>query len=1079
MSMGIDERYRFGLDLGTNSIGWAAVKLDENGEPCGVLDMGVRIFPDGRNPMDKTSNAVERRVARGARRRHDRCLKRRDDLMQALVEFGLMPRDEAERNVLERLDPYALRACALDQRLEPHKLGRALFHLNQRRGFKSNRKAAGGEDESEAKKTRAEISALRGSIEESGARTLGEFLARRHEKDEPVRARPGLDLYPDRAMYESEFDAIRASQEPLHDLSPEQWDELRDRIIFFQRPLKAVDPGWCQLEHGEKRAAKALPIAQEFRMLQEVNNLKLRVGADPERTLDDGERGRAMARLRSGKDIKLSVGKDNKPAKLTQDLGLPSGAVFNLARGGRKSVEEDATTKRLAKLFGSRWLSLPLDERNEVVKFMLETEEPEAVRRKAVDEWGLTEAQAEAVANVSLPDGYLHLSEKAIRNLLSHLEKGLVYSDAARDAGYHHSDFRSGEALDRLPYYGEVLPRDVVGANTDKDADKDGEPARYGRIGNPTVHIGLGQLRRVVNGLIGAYGKPDEVVVELARDLKSNREQKQNYERRQREGGERNERFRNDLESAEVPVTSDVLRKLHLWEEQGPPQARVCPYTGAALSFDMVVSSATEVDHILPFSRTLDDSSANKIVCVAAANRDKGDRSPFKAFGHNPAGYDYQSILDRAAKLPGNKRWRFDQDAMDRFKDEAGFLDRQLNETRYLSRTARSYLAHLYDEKTEGRQRVRVVPGRMTALLRRGWGLEGMLRANEDGEIVRKQRNDHRHHAIDAFVVANTTQGLLQRFARAAGSSRGPEEKLTKVAGDARPWKGFDRKELRPFLDRMVVSYKPDHGARGAKDKSKTTTTGQLHNETAYGLIEFSENRPSIVVVRKKLSDFKRRGDIDAVRDTTLRAALLELWDKVHWEGGKAADFAEKAATKGVPLGRHHRPAQSVRVVENLNVVAIRDGDGRPLKGYKPDSNAFADIWEMRDRSKNWKIVVVSTFDANQPDFHIEKFRPTTARGKHRGKPDPAAKWLMRLHKDDMGALGSGPDRRIVRVRQIWSGTVVLDDHNEADVDARERKGEMDRSKSGYSARRLREEGFRRIGVDEIGRVRDPGPLTH
>ncbi len=1078
MSTGIDERYRLGLDLGTNSIGWAAVKLDENGEPCGVLDMGVRIFPDGRNPTDKTSNAVERRVARGARRRRDRYLKRRDDLMQALVEFGLMPRDEAERKALERLDPYALRARALDHPLEPHELGRALFHLNQRRGFKSNRKAAGGEDESEAKKTRAEINALRGSIEESGARTLGEFLAQRHERDEPVRSRPGAGLYPDRAMYESEFDLIRAAQEPHHDLSPEQWVELRDRIIFLQRPLKAVEPGWCQLEQREKRAAKALPIAQEFRMLQEVNNLKLRVGIDPERSLCEGERKRVLKRLRSGKDIKLGEGKDNKPAKPTRDLGLPSGAVFNLARGGRKSVEEDATTKRLMRekgregreLFGSRWLSLPLDERNEIVKFMLETEDPEAVQRKAVDEWGLTDAQAEAVANVLLPDGYSNLSEKAIRKLLPYLEAGRVYSDAVVDAGYpHHSDFRNTDAHERLPYYGEVLERDVVGADPKKDPDKDGEPARYGRIGNPTVHIGLGQLRRVVNRLIEAHGKPEDMVVELGRDLKMNREQKQDYERRQREGGERNEQLRKDLESTEQEVTPDVLRKLRLWEEQGPVQARICPYTGKTISFDMAVSAATEVDHIFPFSKTLDDSIANKVVCIAAANRDKGDRSPYEAFGHNPSGYDYQSILDRAAKLPANKRWRFDQDAMDRFENEAGFLDRQLNETRYLSRTARTYLAHLYDEKSEHSRRVRVIPGRMTALLRRGWGLEGMLRVNEDGVIVGKQRDDHRHHAIDAFVVANTTQGLLHRFADAAGSSRDAEEKLAKVAGGVHPWKGFDRKQVRPFLNDIVVSYKPDRGI-----------AGQLHNETAYGLIAFSENRPSIVVVRKKLPDFKRRGDIDAARDTTLRAALLELWDKVHWEGGKAADFAEKAANEGVLLGGCRRPVRSVRIVENLNVIAIRDGDGRPYKGYKPDSNAFADIWEMRDKS--WKIVVVSTFDANQRrdasqrKLGIEKTRPATARGKYRGKPDPAAKWLMRLHKDDMGVLGSGPDRRIVRVRQIWSGQVILDDHNEADVDARERKGELDRRKSGYSAKRLREEGFRKIDVDEIGRVLDPGP---
>ena len=121
------KKYRLGLDLGTNSIGWATVRVDENGEPCGVLDMGVRIFPDGRDEQSKTSNAVDRRVARGQRRRRDRYLKRRGELMDALVEFGLMPQDESERKDMERCDPYPLRARGLDQPLEPFELGRALF----------------------------------------------------------------------------------------------------------------------------------------------------------------------------------------------------------------------------------------------------------------------------------------------------------------------------------------------------------------------------------------------------------------------------------------------------------------------------------------------------------------------------------------------------------------------------------------------------------------------------------------------------------------------------------------------------------------------------------------------------------------------------------------------------------------------------------------------------------------------------------------------------------------------------------------------------------------------------------------
>ncbi len=1064
--------YRLGIDLGTNSLGWAAVELDSDGKPCGIVDMGVRIFSDGRGGRGKASNAANRRIARGQRRRRDRYLRRRSQLMDALVEFGLMPENESKRKALESIDPYELRAQALDKPLKPFELGRALFHLDQRRGFKSNRKVD-GKDENEAKKTLEEISELRKSMEESGARTLGEHLAWRHGRGETVRARPGHGLYPDRAIYEQEFDAIRMEQQRCQSLSDEQWDRLRD-VIFFQRPLKPVDPGWCQFEfeNGERRAARALPVFQEFRMLQEVNNLRALVGTDPERPLDEGERERALKRLRSGQDIELRT-EDGKLAKPTLDLGLPPGTTLNLSAGGRNAIKGDETTAKLKKpaMFGKRWLTLKLVERNEIVKFLLESEEPEAVRRKAKNEWGLSDERAKAVSNVSLVSGYGSLSEKAIAKILPHMEKGRGYSDAVIDAGYsHHSDFRSEEALERLPYYGKVLERDMVGADPSKDP-KDGEAERYGRFPNPTVHIGLNQLRRVVNRLIDVYGKPEEIVVELARDLKSNERERLRYAAQRKEGEKRNKRFREMLESA-ADDTPNTRFKLRLWEEQGPQQARVCPYTGRQLSFEMVVSNQTEIDHILPFSRTLDDSIANKVVCMADANRKKGDKSPHKAFGHSPDGYDYDAILTRAADLPPNKRWRFQPDAMERFKDEREFLDRQLNETRYLSRTARTYLARLYAEKAEKSERVRAVPGRMTALLRRGWDLHNMLSVDEtDGK--RKQRNDHRHHAIDAFVVANTTQGLLQQFACAAASRRYVEKNLAAVAKEALPWEDFHRNQLKPFLDRLVVSHKPDHGSRGVRGK----TTGQLHEETAYGLVEFSKDGTSRVVRRKNIADVvgpaKKLAEVpkklNPIRDDALRKALLELWNEVQAEGGGKPDFVEKAATEGVLLNGRRQIVRRVRMIEHQTVIPISDRDGKPYKAYMSGSNEFADVWRMRDGS--WKIVVIPTFHANQPDFDIEKFRPRTARGKkHKGKPDPTAKRLMRLHKGDMGALGEGRERRIVWVRQIivrqMRGSIVLSNHHEA----------SDQQESEYSASTLLSLGFRKISVDEIGRVTDPGP---
>jgi len=305
--------------------------------------------------------------------------------------------------------------------------------------------------------------------------------------------------------------------------------------------------------------------------------------------------------------------------------------------------------------------------------------------------------------------------------------------------------------------------------------------------------------------------------------------------------------------------------------------------------------------------------------------------------------------------------------------------------------------------------------------------------------------------------VANTTQGLLQRFASAAAAGHDVAGRLAALVPC--PWQEFRRGDLRLYLDRMVVSHKPDHGTRGVRGK----TTGQLHNETAYGLVEPVGDDAWTVVVRKPLSALKIPGDLAAVRDPALRAALLELWERVKAEGGRPADFAERAAAEGVRLSGKVQRVRRVRVLDTQRVIPIKDHEGHPYKGYVPGGNEFAEVWCMPNGE--WKLVVASTFDANQPGFNPAHLRP-----------HPAAKRLARLHRDDMGALGHGQNRHVVQVRKITAARagvyVVLDDHNEANVPARVGK---DMKENRYSARQLKRHGFRKVGVDEIGRLIDPG----
>jgi len=1065
------ENYRLGLDLGTNSIGWALLRLDEHGVPCGLLDFGAHIFHDGRDPTSQQSLTADRRVARSARRRRDRYLQRRRLLQALLLDYGLLPISRDERKDLGRQDPYTLRARALDGPLEPYELGRTLFHMNQRRGFKSNR-LSGEEDEKERGKIAERIGKLREEIDPGtpGRRTLGEWLHRRHARHKPVRFRPeSATFYPTREMYEEEFDAIRKMQEQNQTLTPSQWDALRT-IIIHQRPLKPVEVGRCSLDPSEPRAHKALPLAQEFRIYQEVNNLRIcEPGQRKERPLREDERETLVQILLGGTDVQFS--------SLAKKIGVDERTRINLASEKRKKLDGDATAKKLGNknIFGRRrWNQLSGESgvredtrhrQNEIVKALLDqNRNDDELIATARREWGLDEEAASGLCRVRLPQGTVHLGETALRRVTPELARGLRYDEAVRLHYPHHSDLSGDGQSSELPYYGKFLPRYVVGGGKEGD-----EAARHGRIGNPTVHIGLNRVRKLVNELIGVHGKPDSIVIELARDLKNSLEDRKEISKRQAEAQEANEEREKTITGAKVQPTPLMMRKIRLWEEQAVGSTKQCPFCGGNISINQALSEKTEIEHLLPFSKTLDDSMANKVLAHTECNRRKGNRSPIEAFGAEKSGkYEYAGILERARRLPGNKAWRFNEDAMERYeREERGFLNRQLNETRYISRVAREYMTSICPK-----EKVYVVTGQLTAMLRGKWGITtGKLLG--DGDIAderSKNRNDHRHHAVDALVIALTSRSLLQRVATLAGQNReaGIERLL---ANFPKPWEGFSHEEIRQRLARVVVSHRPEHGL-----------AGQLHNATAYGMIRrleegkepFSNDKYQVVVTKPLASPKPQPKLLDAVRDDGLKKALNKLWNSVDkTESGKPAEkwkkFTKRAASPG-ELGKFgfsgaKHGVRRVRVTENLTVHPLpRKG---LYKAVKPDSNAFMDVFEMPNGK--WQAVTITRLAANAPDFQ---------RRHNKLRPHPAARRIARLFAGDMVAITENGEGNIYRIQKLSGQQVIFAPHNEANADQRNRDGDDPFKLTGKSVNALRSLGFRKIHVDILGRVRDPGPRS-
>ena len=743
-------KYRLGIDVGTNSLGWAALKLDENGAPSEILKSGVRIFTDGRDPKSLSSLKATRREKRQARRGRDRYLQRRRYLISELITHRLMPEDEIQRKALVLLDPYEIRTKALDQEVDPYEIGRALFHLNQRRGFKSNRKTADGE----SGVVKQSVEKLQSELQATGSRTIGEFLAKKHTDSLPVRARRQgskktdlYDFYPNRQMLEDEFDAIWSAQSKFNAsiFTTAAYEKIKE-VIFYQRPLKPQIPGKCTLLPDEFRAPKALPSFQNFRIFQELNNLEW---------IDQFGRGNsvvkhphvrnqiASALERSQKRTFKQIGAILKKAGLA-----PSEADFNLKSVLRDHLDGNLTSYKLAnkKFFGERWHSLSLEEQDSIVELLLDdTKDDEVVLDRLRKDWGLTEEQSEQVLNVSLPDGFSSLSKAAIDRILPIMEdQGLLYFDAVVEAGFpSHSVFGwSGDLLDNLPYYGEVVAGHVMPGSGELT---DSPEKRYGAIANPTVHIAMNQVRRVLNDLFRVFGKPEEISIEVGRDLPLGVEGKRNLEKRQKENQDKNDAARKTLSELKQLDSRQNRQRVQLWTElNSDPTQRRCPFSGKQISLSSLFTDNVEIEHLLPFSQTLDDSLSNKTLALRQANRDKGNQTPYEAFNNSPSGYNWEDILERSLALPANKRWRFRPDAMQRFLRDNDFLSRQLNDTRYISRLCQEYLASVVPSN-----KIWVVTGHLTALLRGFWGLNSILRGHnleEASEPTRKFRDDHRHH---------------------------------------------------------------------------------------------------------------------------------------------------------------------------------------------------------------------------------------------------------------------------------------------------------------------------------------------
>ena len=841
--------------------------------------------------------------------------------MSVLVSGGLLPQKpqadffvDIDRRLLKTFPadsyrrlahviPYLYRKQALDRELRPEELARALFHLAQRRGYLSNRKKEAKSEETGVVKSG--INDLKNAIAESGARTLGEYFCSVDPETERIRCR-----YTNRDMYKDEFKKICTAQRKL---ISEDLEKALYRAIFYQRPLKSCKNliGHCRKYPDLPRCSFAKEEAQLFRIYTTARNLRIE-SQGVIRSLTDDEFKAVVSILNSYSPLFKKNGKIAL-AKLQKAVGLERGEKFTLG-DEEKEIYGNELKNILFRAFGDRADLLAPAEREKFFNDLASIRKEDVLRNRLRNYWHLSEEKVEDISGITVPDDYCSFSLKALREMLPDLEAGIDLSTILKLSALRINS----EAVDKLPI-----------------VDECGIELR-----NPVVHRVLTELRRVVNAIVERYGKPDRIRIELARDLKATNKERERIFRQNREREKQREAIAKRI-AAEAgiqhPSRVDIL-KVMLADEC----SFECPYSGKSFNMRDLFSGLLEIEHIIPYSRSFDDSFANKTLCLREYNLRKGNRSPYEAFG---GGEEYKRMLARVKRFKGT----FAERKLELFEkteiEPDEFLARNLNDTRYVSKLAMQYLGLLYGGTIdkEGRQRIFATSGGCTALIRRVWGGNYLLGEGE------KVRSDHRHHAVDALTIAVTTPELVKKAASLTPAQRKQMHESSIFIDNAL------YQQAKEKLEEVAVSHHVVNKLRG-----------ELHNATLYSRDYTGNNERHIRIALDKIKPEEVKDIIDA---SVLKAVLGKLGissaDDVTSESLKIFRDLENLPVMMDRNGHVVNVIKKVRVRKNQKTRSIGRGDG--LRQVANGANYILAVFAKTDdqgKETAWEGEIVSLLDA-------------------------------------------------------------------------------------------------------------------
>lgn len=748
-------RYTLGLDIGIASVGWAVLENNIDGEPIKIERLGVRIFDKAEQPKTGASLAEPRREARGQRRTIRRRRHRKDRIKQLIQQNDIMTRVEMaemfEHSQFET-SVYELRVQALERALTKQEFVRVLIHLAQRRGYKSNSKSEEAKDK-ENGKVKSAISENKKCMEENGYRTIGEMLLNddRFWECNPDGTKNFVPHnHPDdyrttveRSMVKDEIRLIFSRQHALG--VPYATSEFEEAYLEIWGSQRNFDEGpggkspyggnmiekmlgHCTFEKDEPRAAKGSYSAEYFRLLQDVNHLRL--------VKNNGE---SCALTREQKQIYIDLVMKSAAAsyaQLRKKLELSNDISFNMLRYGSDEIGKverkklghmkfyHEMRKALNTVQKDAISTVSWEQRDEIARILL-CYKSDDKRKAQLEKLDIPREFIPALLTLSTSKT-AHLSAKALRKLIPYLEKGMTYAEACKEV--------YGEQKSSVTKKNKLSLFDI-------------EP-----INNPVVRRAVSQTIRVINAVVREYGAPEVVRVELAREMGKPYDVRTQMTKKQEANAKRNEELRQQIKEIKgaEPTGQDIV-KFKLFQDQNG----VCLYSGQNLDITRLFEAGyVDVDHIIPYSISFDDSYTNKVLVRSPENRQKGNRIPADYFKSDPARWQrFETLVNTQVHNWKKKRNLLTQALSEEQKN--GFKQRNLVDTQYIARVIynliNDHLQFAETGKYDKKRRTQAVNGAITAHVRKRLGIQ---KIREDGDL---------HHAVDAAVVACVSPGMIQK----------------------------------------------------------------------------------------------------------------------------------------------------------------------------------------------------------------------------------------------------------------------------------------------------------------------------